>query len=76
MKGIHMSEEKFAELVTDIFVSGVAYGMAHQVKADAEEYHITDETGKILYSNFSASDLAISFYPEAFIPSALKNNNK
>lgn len=71
-----MDKEKFAELINEIFISGVAYGMAHQVKADAEEYHITDENGKVLYSDFTVSDLVMSFYPEAIIPSVLKNNNK
>lgn len=69
-----MNKDKFAELINEIFISGVAYGMAHQAKADAEEYHIIDEkTNKILFSGFSAADLAISFYPSAIIPSALKN---
>lgn len=69
-----MNKDKFAELINEIFISGVAYGMAYQAKSDAEEYHIVDEeTDKILFSDFSVNDLAISFYPSAIIPSALKN---
>lgn len=72
-----MDREKLAELLNEVFISGVAYGMARQAKVDAQEYHIVDErTNKILFSDFSASDLAMSFYPEAIIPSVLKNNNK
>lgn len=68
-----MDREKLAELLNEVFISGVAYGMARQTKVDAQEYHIVDErTNKILFSDFSASDLAMSFYPEAIIPSALK----
>lgn len=69
-----MNKDKFAKLINEIFISGVAYGMAHQVKSDAEEYYIVDEeTDKILFSDYSVNDLAISFYPSAIIPSALKN---
>lgn len=72
-----MDKEKLAELLNKVFISGVAYGMARQTKVDAQEYHIVDEkTNKILFSDFSASDLAMSFYPEAIIPSALKNNKE
>lgn len=72
-----MDKEKLAELLNEVFISGVAYGMARQAKADAQEYHIIDEEkNKILFSDFSASDLAICFYPEAIIPSALKNNKE
>lgn len=69
-----MNKDKFAELINEIFISGVAYGMAYQAKSDTEEYHIVDEEkDKILFSDFSVNDLAISFYPSAIIPSALKN---
>lgn len=69
-----MNKDQFLKLIDEIFISGAAYGMAHQVKSDAEEYHIIDEeTGKILFSDFSDYELAISFYPSAIIPSALKN---
>lgn len=72
-----MDKEKLAEILNEVFISGVAYGMARQAKVDAQEYHIVDEeTNKVLFSDFSASDLAISFYPEAIIPSALKNNKE
>lgn len=72
-----MDKEKLAELLNEVFISGVAYGMARQAKVDAQEYHIVDEkTNKILFSDFSASDLAMSFYSEAIIPSALKNNKE
>lgn len=72
-----MDKEKLAELLNEVFISGVAYGMARQAKVDAQEYHIVDEkTNKVLFSDFSASDLAISFYPQAIIPSALKNNKE
>lgn len=48
-----MNKDKFAELINEIFISGVAYGMAYQTKSDAEEYHIIDEeTDKILFSDF------------------------
>lgn len=70
-----MDKEKLAELLNEMFISGMAYGMARQAKADAEEYQIIDkEKNKILYSDLSASDLAICFYPQAIIPSALKND--
>lgn len=68
-----MDKDKFLKLINEIFISGVAYGMAYQIKSDAEEYqHIDEETGKILFYNFSVDELAISFYPDAIIPSALK----
>jgi hypothetical protein len=48
-----MNKDKFAELINEIFISGVAYGMAYQTKSDAEKYHIIDEkTDKILFSDF------------------------
>lgn len=38
-----MDKEKLAELLNEVFISGVAYGMARQAKVDAQEYHIVDE---------------------------------
>ena len=72
-----MDREKLAELLNEVFISGVAYGMACQAKVDVQEYHIVnEEINKVLFSDFSASDLAISFYPQAIIPSVLKNNKE
>lgn len=49
-----MDKEKLAELLNEVFISGVAYGMTRQAKIDAQEYHIVDEkTNKILFSDFS-----------------------
>ena len=69
-----MDNEKFVELVNKIFISGVAYGMAFQIKEDIKDYKIVDEeTGKMLFDRNTIYELAISLYPEAFIPSSLKD---
>ena len=65
MRLIDADNEKFVEMFNRIFKSGVAYGMALQMKDDAKDWNIIDEkTGKLLFEDYSAYELASVFYPE------------
>lgn len=52
-------QEKFANLINKIFISGVAYGIAYQTKKDIKEYEIVDEeTNKLLFDEITVYKLA------------------